>query len=53
MQYRTQWLIYKFNITKVYFEKFIKNDSTQNFHKFIYDEILYLDLTKLLPAFSP
>ena len=28
-----------------------KNGSTQNFHKFIYDEILYPDPTKLLPAF--
>ena len=51
MRYGTQWLIYKFNITKVYFEKFFKNCSTQNFHKFIYNEILYPDPTKLLPAF--
>ena len=28
MQYGTEWLIYKFNITKTYFEKFIKNGST-------------------------
>ena len=51
MQCRTQWLIYKFNTAKAYFEKFIKNGSTQNFHKFMYDEILYPDPTKLLPAF--
>ena len=51
MQYGTEWFIYKFNITKGYFEKFIKNGSTQNFHKFIYNEILYPDPTKLLPAF--
>ena len=51
MQYGTQWLIYKFNITKVYFTKFIKNGSTQNFHKFFDDEILYPDPTKLLPSF--
>ena len=41
MRYGTQCLIYKFNITKVYFEKIFKNCSTQNFHKFIYNEILY------------
>ena len=51
MQYGTQWLIYKFNKAKAYLEKFFKNCSTQNFHKFIYDEILYPDPTKLLPAF--
>ena len=51
MQHGTQWLIYKFNITKAYFEKFIKNGSNQNSHKYIYDEILYPDPTKLLPAF--
>ena len=51
MQHGTQWLIYKFNITKAYFEKFIKNGSTQNFHKFVYDEMIYPDPTKLLPAF--
>ena len=51
MQHGTEMLIYKFNITKVYFEKFIKNGSTQNFHKFMYDEILYPDLIKLLAAF--
>ena len=28
MQYGTQWLIYKFNITKAYFEKLEKNGST-------------------------
>ena len=37
MQYGTDWLIYKFNITKAYFEKFIENGSTQNSHRFIYD----------------
>ena len=51
MQYGTQWLIYKFNITKAYFKKVIKNGGTQNFHIFIYDELLYPDPTKLLPAF--
>ena len=51
MQYGTQSLISKFNITKAYFEKFFKNGSTQNFHKFIYDEILYPGPSKLLPAF--
>ena len=50
MQYGTQWLIYKFNITKAYFEKFIKNGGTQNFHKFIYNGILYPDPTRLLPV---
>ena len=50
MQYGTRWLIYKFNITKVYFEKNFKNCSTQNFHKFICDEILYPDPSKPLPA---
>ena len=39
MQYGTEWLIYKFNITKQDFEKFTKTGSIQNFHKFIYDEI--------------
>ena len=33
MQYGIQWLIYKFNITKAYFEKSITNGSTPNFHK--------------------
>ena len=51
MQNGTQWLIYKFNLTKAYFEKYIENSSTQNFHTFIYDEILYPDFTNLLPAF--
>ena len=51
MQYGTQWLIYKFNVTKAYLEKSLKNCSTQNFHKFIYNEMLYADPTKLLPAF--
>ena len=51
MRYGTRWLIYKFNITKVYFEKILKNYSTQSFHKFFYNEILYPDPTKLLPAF--
>ena len=40
MEYGTKCLINKFNKTKVYFEKYIKNASTQKFHKFIYDEIL-------------
>ena len=31
MQYGTKWFVYKFNITKAYFEKNIKNGSTQNF----------------------
>ena len=35
----------------MHFENFLKNGSTQNFHKFIYDEILYPDPTKLFPAF--
>ena len=51
MQYGTEWLIYKFNITKQDFEKFTKTGSIQNFHKFIYDEILYPNPTKLLAAF--
>ena len=51
MQYGTEWLICKFNITKPYFEKFINNGGAQNFHKFVCDEILYPDPTKLLPAF--
>ena len=51
MRYGTRWLIYKFNITKVYFQKVLKNCSTQSFHKFIHNEILYPDPTKLLPAF--
>ena len=51
MQYGIQWLIFEFNITKGYFEKLIKIGSTQNFHKFIYNEILYPDSTTLLPAF--
>ena len=29
----------------------MKNGGTQNFHKFVYDEILYPDSNKLLPAF--
>ena len=51
MQYGTQWLIYKFNMTKPYLEKVIKNGGTQNFHKFVYDEILNPDPTNLLPVF--
>ena len=51
MQYGTEWLIYKFNITKPYFEKVIKNDDTRSFHKFVYSEKLYPDPTKFLPAF--
>ena len=51
MQYGTEWLIYKFNITKLYFEKVIKNGGTQNLHKFVFVEILFPDPTKLLPAF--
>ena len=42
---------FKFNIRRLYFEKIIKNDGSKNFHNFIYDEILYPDPTKLLPAF--
>ena len=38
-------------MTKPYFEKATKNGSTQHFHKFAFDEILYPDPTKLLPAF--
>ena len=51
MQYGTGWLIYNFNIIKLYFEKVIKNGGTQNLHKFVFDEILFPDPTKLLPAF--
>ena len=51
MQNGTNWLIYKFVITKLDFEKVSKNGSTQDFHKTVYDEILYPDLTKLLPVF--
>lgn len=51
MQYGNEWIIYKINIAKLYFEKFIKNDGIQHFHEFVYDETLYPDLTKLLPAF--
>ena len=47
----TKWLIYKFNIIKLHFEKFLKNGGTTDFHKFVYDEILYLHPTKLLLAF--
>ena len=35
----------------MYFENFLKNGSTPSFHKFTYDETLYPDPTKLLPAF--
>ena len=28
----------------------MQNGSTQNFYKFVYDEILYPDPTKLLPS---
>ena len=31
MQYGTKWFVYKFNITKAYFEKCIKNGSIQKF----------------------
>ena len=51
MQYGTHWLICKFNTTKAHFEKNFKNGSTQNFHKFIYDEMLYPASTKLLLVF--
>ena len=51
VQNGTEWLTYKFNIRKLYFEKIIKNDGSKNFHNFIYDEISYTDPTKLLPAF--
>ena len=51
MKYGTEWLIYKFNLTKTYFEKIVTNISTQNFHKFSYHEILYADPIKLLPTF--
>ena len=29
----------------------MQNGGTQDFHKFFYNEILYSDLTKILPAF--
>ena len=51
MQYGNEWSIHKFSITKPYFEKIVKNNSTQDFHKIVYDEILYLDQNKLLPPF--
>ena len=40
-------MVNKFNLTKTYFEKIVKNISTQNFHKFSYHEILYADPIKL------
>ena len=35
MQNGNEWLIYKFNIAKPYFEKIITNGSSQNFPKYI------------------
>ena len=41
MQYGNEWLIHEFNMIKPYFEKIVKKkNSTQVFHKFVYDEIL-------------
>ena len=31
VQNGTEWLTYKFNIRKLYFEKIIKNDGSKNF----------------------
>ena len=50
MLYGNACLIYKFDITKRYFEKIIKNDGSQNFHIFVDNEILYPDPTKRLPV---
>lgn len=46
-----EWLIYKFDIRKLRFENVLKNGGTQDFHKFVYNEIIYPDPTKLLLAF--
>ena len=51
MLYENEWLIHKFNIAKQYFEKIVKNNRAQVFHKFVYDKILYPDQNKLLPVF--
>ena len=50
MQIGTDWLIYKFNITKKSFER-IKKNGSGNFHKFGYDEILYPDPSKFYLCF--
>ena len=50
MQYGDECLIHKFNITKSYFEKVVKNNSIQDFHKFVYDEMIYPYQNKLLPV---
>lgn len=50
MLYGNACLIYKFDITKWYFEKIIKNDGSQNFHIFVDNEILHPDPTKCLPV---
>ena len=42
MQYGNQWLIHKFDITKTYFEKIVKDKRTYtSFNRFIFDEVLY------------
>ena len=52
MQYRKQWLIHKFDVTKTYFEKIVKDKRTYtSFDRFIYDEVLYKSRTFLIAFF--
>ena len=52
MQYGKQWLIHKFDVTKKYFEKIVKDKRTYtSFDRFIYDEVLYKSRTFLIAFF--